>query len=277
MKSTYSPEMQQQLKDSIELLRTILGSDLLGVYLYGSALVGGLQKYSDIDLFAVTNRATTSEEKAKLVAKLLQISGIYMKSSKRPLEITLVEKRMINPWQYPPHFDFQYGEYLRDSFEKDIIEPWENYEMPDLAVLVTQVLLGSETLWGLKPSQLLVEVPYHDFMKAMLHDVNRLTADLEDDTRNVLLTFARIWSTLETDRIRSKPAAADWVINHLPEKHQTVMKRAKSICIGLENEHWDDIKVFIKPCADYMADKINAQIPLVKFNDPNKRIKLYEE
>ena len=72
MKSTYSPEMQQQLKDSVELLKMILGSDLLGVYLYGSSLVGGLQKYSDIDLFAVTNRAITSEEKAKLVAKLLQ-------------------------------------------------------------------------------------------------------------------------------------------------------------------------------------------------------------
>src|SRR5689334_5530069 len=98
MKSNYSPEMQQQLKDSIDLLKTMLGSDLLGVYLYGSSLVGGLQKYSDIDLFVVTNRATTSEEKAKLIAKLLQISGIYMKSSKRPLEMTLVEKKMINPW-----------------------------------------------------------------------------------------------------------------------------------------------------------------------------------
>src|SRR5262245_3287205 len=108
----YNHEMQQELKDSIELLKMILGTDLLGVYLYGSSFVGGLQKYSDIDLFAVTNRATTSEEKAKLIATLLQISGIYMKSSKRPLEITFVEKRMINPWQYPPHFDFQYGEYL---------------------------------------------------------------------------------------------------------------------------------------------------------------------
>lgn len=277
MKPTYSHEMQQQLRDSVELLKMILGPDLLGIYLYGSSLVGGLQKYSDIDLFAVTNRATTSEEKAKLIDSLLQSSGIYMKSSKRPLEITLVQKRMINPWQYPPHFDFQYGEYLRDSFEKGIIVPWENYEMPDLAVLVTQVLLRCETLWGLKPSQLLVEVPYHDFMKAMLHDVNRLTADLEHDTRNVLLTFARIWSTLETDTIRSKPAAADWVINHLPESHQLVMKLAKSICIGIENEYWNDIKVLIKPCADFMVDKINAQIPLVNFDDSNKRIKLYEQ
>ena len=72
MKSTYSPETQQQLKDSLELLKMILGPDLLGVYLYGSSLVGGLQKYSDIDLFAVTNRPTTLEEKAKLIAKLLK-------------------------------------------------------------------------------------------------------------------------------------------------------------------------------------------------------------
>ena len=273
----YNQEIQQQLSDCLKLLKTILGPDLLGVYLFGSSLVGGLQPYSDLDLLVVTNRVSTSEEKTRLVENLLQISGIYMKSSKLPIEMTLVKKGMVNPWNYPPHFDFQYGEWLRETFEKGIIEPWENYEMPDLAVIVTQVLLKSKTLWGLNPGQLLVEVPYRDFMKTMLHDVNRLAADLEHDTRNVLLTFARIWSTLETDTIKSKPAAADWVIDRLPEKHQAVMKRAKSICMGLENEHWDDIEVFIKPCADFMVDKINRQIPLVNFDDPKKRIKLYEE
>ena len=274
---SFTHSIQQQLKQTLELLKLILGSDLLGVYLYGSALVGGLQKYSDIDIFVVINRATTSQEKSELVAKLLQISGIYMKSSKRPLEITLVEKRMINPWNYPPLFDFQYGEYLRDSFEKSRIEPWENYEMPDLAVLITQVLLRSQTLWGLEARQLLEQVPYHDFMNAMLHDVNRLATDLEHDTRNVLLTFARIWSTLETDTIMSKPAAADWVINHLPARYQPVIKRAKSICVGTEKEHWDDLKKTLKPCADFMMDEINKRIPQVNFNDPSKRIKLYEE
>ena len=70
---------------------------------------------------------------------------------------------------------------------------------------------------------------------------------------------------------------ASWLINHLSERHQPVIKRAKSICIGIEDEHWDDIKVLIKPCADFMVDKINERIPLVDFDDPNKRIKLYEE
>jgi predicted nucleotidyltransferase len=255
----------------------IFGSDLLGVYLYGSSLVGGLQKYSDIDLFVVTNRATTSKEKSKLITNLLQISGIYMKSSKLPIEITIVEKTAINPWQYPPIFDFQYGDWLRKDFKKGIIEPWLTYEMPDLALIVTQVLLKSKTLWGLKAEKLLAQVPYHDFIKAMLHDLNRLATDLEYDTRNVLLTLARIWSTLATDFIRSKAAAADWVINHLPKIYQPVMKRAKSICIGVENEYWDDLKMLIKPCADFMVDQINLQNSLINFDDPNKLIKLVEE
>lgn len=276
MKNIYNHEIQQQLKDSLELLNMILGPDLLGVYLYGSFLLGGLQKYSDIDLLIVINRATTSEEKNRLIINLLQISGIYMKSSKLPIEMTFVEKGMIKPWRYPPLFDFQYGEWLRESFEKGIIEPWTTYEMPDLALIVTQVLLKSQTLWGLEPEQLLVHVPYQDFMKAMLHDLNRLATDLEHDTRNVLLTYARIWSTLETNEIRPKPVAADWVMKHLPEIYLPVMKRAKSICIGLEKEHWDDIELLIKPCADFMVNKINAQISLTNFDDPNKLIKIAE-
>lgn len=44
MINTYPHEMQQQLKDSLELVKMILGRDLLGLYLYGSSLVGGLQK-----------------------------------------------------------------------------------------------------------------------------------------------------------------------------------------------------------------------------------------
>lgn len=274
MLHTYNHEMQQQLKESLELLKIILGPDLLGVYLYGSALVGGLQKYSDIDLFVITNRKITLEEKSRLISHLLLISGIYMKDIKRPIEMTIVEKAMINPWHYPPHFDFQYGEWLRESFNEGIVEPWSSYEMPDLAIIITQVLLKNQTLCGLEPEQLLAPVPYHDFMNAMLSDLERLATDLEHDIRNVLLTYARIWSTIETNQIRSKVAAADWVINRLPQEYQTVMQRAKSICMGIENEHWNDIKEFIKPCADFMANKINTQSLLTNYDDSSKVIKL---
>ncbi len=270
-------ETEEQITQCLCLLKDILGQDLLGVYLYGSAIVGGLQKYSDIDLFVVTDRKTTYEEKAKLVGVLLQISGIYMKSSKLPIEMTIVDKSEINPWRYPPNFDFQYGDWLRKEFESGHIEPWSTKEMPDLALLITQVLLASTTLLGPNPNQLLSKIPYRDFMMATTEALDSLMADLNSDTRNVLLTYARIWSTLETDTIRSKPAAADWVIDRLPENYRPVMSRAKAICIGEDNEYWDDIKSLIQPCADFILSHINKQISSVEGSDhTSKSITLAE-
>ncbi len=270
-------EIEKQIKQCLYLIKDILGKDLLGVYLYGSAIIGGLQKYSDIDLFVVADRATTHEEKAKLVANLLQISGIYMKSSKLPIELTIVNKSEINPWHFPPNFDFQYGDWLRNIFESGNVEPWPTKEMPDLALLITQVLLASKTLAGANPDQLLCKVPYKDIMIATTGALPNLMSELDSDTRNVLLTFARIWSMVETDIIRSKPAAADWAIDHLPESFRPVMKRAKGICIGEDKEYWDDIKSLIRPCADFILSHINNKISSIELSEHlNKSIKLIE-
>lgn len=266
--------MQQQIKEVLELLNITFGSDLLGVYLFGSALVGGLQKYSDLDLFVVTNRAVTVEEKRSLVTNLLNVSGIYMKSTKLPLELTIVQKTAINPWHYPPHYEFQYGEWLRESFEKGVDDLSSVHEMPDLALIITQILLNSEVLYGPEARQILAPVPYHDFMQAMIHDLARLALDLENDTRNVLLTYARIWSTLATNEIRSKPAAAEWALNRLPAEYQPVMMRAKMICIGAQDEDWHDIQELIQPCAHFIVAEIDVQISSIDLNDPQKLIKL---
>lgn len=268
-------QAEEQIIQCTQLLKDILGHDLLGIYLYGSAIVGGLQKYSDIDLLVVSSRGTTIEEKKHLITHLLQISGIYLKSSKRPLEMTMVVHSEINPWRYPPHFDFQYGDWLRGIFEEGIIEPWDSKEMPDLAVLITQVLLASKTIMGVPPQKLLDSVPYKDFVKATTSNLESLRSELKDDTRNVLLTFARMWCTLETDTIFSKPEAATWALAQLPQLYHPVMKRARDICLGDEKEDWQDIKDLLQPCADYMMSKINQKISLLESNGyHNKTIKM---
>ena len=262
---------KKQIHESLNLVKEIFGQELLGIYLYGSSILGGLQKYSDIDLFVVSNRATTREEKVKLATALLKISGIYMKGKKLPIEMTIVEKSEINPWHYPPRFNFQYGEWLRTQFEQGNVEPWSNKEMPDLALLVTQLLLASHTLVGANPDQLLCKVPYKDVMTALKDAFPNLMSDLDSDVRNVLLTFARIWSTVATGAIRSKPAAADWVINRLPEKYRPVMERAKAICKGEEKEYWDDLKELIRPCADFMLSEGNNKISEIMLSDDRNR------
>lgn len=267
----------QQIIKCLNLVKQIFGQDLLGVYLYGSSILGGLQKYSDIDLFVVLNRPTTREEKTKLITTLLKISGIYMKSEEHPIEMTTVKKSQVNPWHYPPQFDFQYGEWLRNQFENGDVEPWSTKEMPDLALLITQILLASTTLEGPSPDELLCKVPYKDFMAAITDALPHLMSNLDSDTRNVLLTLARIWSTLATDVISSKPTAANWAINYLPEKYHPVIKRAKAICVGEEKEYWNDIQDLIKPCADFIQNEANNKITEIMVSDDlDRSIKLLD-
>lgn len=266
-----SSSVKEQIHECLDLLRGIFGQDLLGVYLFGSSVLGGLQKYSDLDLFVVSNRATTREEKAKLVKALLKISGVYMKSKKLPIELTVVEKSEVNPWRYPPKFDFQYGDWLREEFEHGNIEPWAAKEMPDFALLVTQILLASKTLVGASPDHLLCKIPYSDFVTALTDTLPDLMSELDSDVRNVLLTLARIWSTVATDSIRTKPAAAGWVISHLPQKYRPVMERAKAICQGEEKEYWGDIQESVKPCADFIVSEINRATSDIMLCDVSNR------
>ena len=267
--------VEVQIDHCLCLIQDVLGGDALGVYLYGSAVMGGLQRYSDLDLLIVSSRSTTTDEKSKLVSSLLSISGIYMQDEKPPIELTIVEKSAVNPWQYPPKFDFQYGEWLREEFELGNIEPWSTKEMPDLAVLITQVLLVSCTLAGENPDQLLSPVPYKDFIAATVDALPHLIEEVGSDTRNVLLTLARIWSTVATDSIRSKSAAADWVINRLPEKYHPVLLRAKAICVGEAEEYWDDVYELIKPCADFMLSRSNDNISKIMLpNGLSRSIKI---
>lgn len=260
-----------QTNQTIKLLKNLLGDDLLGIYLYGSAVQGGLQRYSDLDLFCVTNRETTIEEKEQLVSSLLDISGIYMKDTKPPIELTIVVKSDVSPWKYPPKFDFQYGEWLRDDFEKGNLEPWQSKEMPDLAILITQVLLSGKSLLGPKPDELLPLIPHHDFVQAMVHELPELMKNLEYDTRNVLLTLARVWHTLATNTIYSKADSAEWVIPHLPNEYRSVLQRAKSIYLGVEEENWDDIKLLVQPCADFISSRINNFESIILLADNTKK------
>jgi len=264
--------VNRQINQCIELLKNILNDNLLGVYLYGSSLMGGLQKFSDIDLFAVSKRETTHEEKEQLEKALLKISGIYAVSKDlKPIELTIVIKSDINPWHYPPKFDFMYGDWMRKDFEAGEIEPWKTNINPNLALVITQLLLSNKTLFGPTPEKLLDAVPYKDFLNASTSEIESLMKDLDWDTRNVLLTLARIWCTLETNTIRSKSNAAIWTTERLPEKYKSILERANSILLGQTEENWEDIKDEVKPCAEFIVDKLKNEMNEIKSSNYSER------
>jgi len=248
---------QQQLTRVVTLVRDVLGSDAIAAYLFGSAVLGGLQSESDLDVLAVSRRRTTHEEKQRVVNRLLAISGKPIPRGRwRRVELTIVVEREVRPWHYPPNFDFQYGDWLRSQFEIGNVEPWRTTVNPDLATLITMVVRANTALFGPPPTQMFDPVPPTDLINAMMDSIDSLHGNLQADTRNVLLTFARIWSTLATGVIRSKNAAADWALHRLPEKHRLVLARARAIYLSQHPEQWDDIGDQLEPHVDYVIGVI---------------------
>ncbi len=251
-------EDQQQLNRVSSLVRDVLGPDAVGAYLFGSAVLDGLQPESDLDVLVVSKRQTTREEKQRLVDRLLTISARRTPQGRwRRVELTIVVESEIKPWRYPPRFDFQYGDWLRGALERGNVTPWPTTTNPDLAALITMVLLGNTPVFGPPPAEIFDPVPHDDLISAIVGDIDALLADLDEDTRNVILTLARIWSTVATGVIRSKGDAATWALDRLPEEHRAVLARARAIYVGHEEERWDDLEPHVRPHADHVVAEIN--------------------
>ena len=232
---------RDQVAAVVELVDTAVGPAMLGAYLFGSAVDGGLKPDSDVDLFGVVQRRLTADERRQIIEGLLPLSGRETRRpSWRPIELTLVVHDELHPWRYPPRFDLQYGEWLRPAFLAADLQPWPPAN-PDVAVLATMVIRRSEALVGPAAIELLGPVPRADLLRAMTDELPTLLGDLEIDTRNVLLTLARMWMTAATGVVRPKDVAARWAAERLPVEHRPLVLRARSGYLGEVDDRWDDL------------------------------------
>jgi streptomycin 3"-adenylyltransferase len=246
----------EQLEQIVDLVREVLERDAVGAYLFGSATLGGLRPRSDVDVLVLSKRPTTREEKQRLVDRLLTISGRNPPTTPRPVELTIVAEPEVRPWRYPPSYDLQYGEWWRREFEGGEVEPWPKEPNPDLASLITMVLRADRPLLGPPPEAVFDPVPRDDYVRAMVAAVDNVLRDLHGDTRNMILTLARIWTSLATGSIRSKDEAAAWALARLPEEHHAVLARARAVYLGEEEERWNDLHPRLQPHADYVVAEI---------------------
>jgi predicted nucleotidyltransferase len=234
---------------------------VLGAYQHGSAVLGGVQPTSDIDILVITGRLATLVEKRQLVDGLMAISAPFPPPGvERCVELTVVAQAQVQPWRYPPSFDLQYGEWLRKRFERGDSLPLQAAVNADLTTLLTIVLLGDQPLFGPPPGELLDPVLTEDCIKAMVDDIDVFMDEFEGDTRNILLRLARIWQTVVTGIIDRKDRAAAWARERLPSDFQQLMERARTMYLGWQPDEWTNLRSEARACADYMISQIRREV-----------------
>ena len=246
-----------QTERVLRLVRKIFGHDALGAYAHGSAVLGGVQPTSDIDILVITGRLATLREKRQLVEGLMAISAPFPPpGAERCVEVTVVAQPQVRPWRYPPSFDLQYGEWLRKRFGREDDLPLQAAVNADLTILLTIVLLGDQPLFGPPPKELLDPALIEDCIRAMVSDIDLFMDEFEQDTRNLLLRLARIWQTVVTGIIDRKDRAAEWAEERLPSDYQQLMERARAMYLGRQPDGWTDLASEARAGADHMISQI---------------------
>jgi predicted nucleotidyltransferase len=244
-----------QLRDIVDAVAEVLGADVLGVYLHGSAVAGGLHHRSDLDLLVIVDREPDPDVRAALVSALLPVGRRAGKrADDRSLELTVVARSAVVPWRYPPRQAFQYGEWEREAYLAGFV-PAPRSE-PDLVVLLSTAVASGVALAGPPIGALVAPVPATDLRQAMVDLIPRLDGDLETDTANVILTMARVWATLETGEILPKDEAASWALERAPGVAGPVVERARGVYLGTAEDAWDDLGEAVRPAADALLAAI---------------------
>lgn len=247
--------MNRQIKQVIDLAQKCFKDQLLGIYLYGSSVLGGRHKDSDIDLLIIIDDTLSNEQRHLLTQELLLISGKVGCKEKSPLEVTVINNHEIDPWQFPPRYEYMYGEWLRKQFEAGKVST--PHHDPDLVILLWQARKYSEVLVGDKASDIIPNISSNGLEEAIKHALPDLMGNLIGDERNVLLTLARMWYTLEVKDICPKNVAATWVMDKIPHELSPLLDRAQKAYLGeCEDAYYDKEETIL--LAEFMKNKIES-------------------
>ena len=151
------PSDRDQLDGVVNHIEGVLDPGVIAIYLFGSAVLGGLHERSDLDILVVLDRPTARGERSVLIDGLMERSRSAGRLDRRHLEVTAVVQQEISPWRYPPPMELQYGDWWRKAFSVGE-EPWTSPNA-DLAIVLTSVRDHSAAIKGPAAVDLLEPCP----------------------------------------------------------------------------------------------------------------------
>jgi len=240
-------------------VRDTLGADLRGLYLFGSAVTGGLRRSSDLDLLALVAIPAEASVYRDLARRLLTVSSWCSRErSGRPVELTVLALADISPWRYPARKQFQFGEWLRPELERGEVPP--PAEDPDLAIILESARTSSHALHGPPLAGLTDPIPEADLRCAMADTLPQLMQGFPGDERNVILTLARIWATVRSGDIVPKDEAAARMLEHIDPEHHFTLDFARRAYLGEVKEDWRPLKQSAKAFVEYAHGEIQIYL-----------------
>ena len=208
--------------------KRILGDNLVGVYLHGSAVMGCFNPgKSDVDLLVVVKEEPTDTVKRAFMDMVVSLNET---GPAKGIEMSIVERSVCKPFVYPTPFVLHFSKMHLDRYRndpEDYIAKMKGTDR-DLAAHITVIHARGVCLCGAPIDEVFGEVPKQDYMDSLWYDIADAEDDIAEDTMYLTLNLARVLAFLQDGSVLSKQEGGEWGLKNLPEKYHGLLREALS-------------------------------------------------
>lgn len=209
-----------------DLNRTILGENLVGIYLHGSSVMDCFNpKISDLDLLIVVEDGIPDDVKIKYMDMAVLLNE---EAPAKGIEFSIVKKSVCNPFVYPTPFDLHFsiahlGRYKNNP--EDYVQKMKGTDK-DLAAHIIIINHRGKVLYGREINEVFGEVSRQDYFDSIRFDIEGAQENIRDNTMYSALNLARVLAYRKDNLILSKKEGGGWGLSNLPEKYHSLITSA---------------------------------------------------
>lgn len=213
------------LQQHANILVDILGLKLVGVYVHGSAAMGGFSpSQSDIDYLAIVSSPLSFDERAKLAEAFLRIYDIS--GFKKGIEMSIVEERFVGKdFVYPTPYEFHMGT------KEQVVHHGKPHDQtgeadPDLASYFVVIQERGVSIYGKEISDVFGSIDRKYYWRSVQHDLKSASQGIYQDPVYHILNLCRTLYGLKNDSVYSKKEGAEFFLADSTRKDDEEVVRA---------------------------------------------------
>lgn len=201
----------------------ILGDNLVGIYLHGSAVMGCFhEKKSDIDLLTVVHTGIPDKIKRQYMDMVVACNA---HAPEKGIELSIVRKDVCMPFRYPTPFELHFSavhlEWYRMNPE-EYIARMHGLDK-DLAAHFMVIYHRGKCLWGENIKAVFEEPRREFYFDSIWSDIENGEEEIIKNPAYITLNLCRVLAYKEEGLILSKKEGGNWGISRVPEKYRPVL------------------------------------------------------
>ena len=228
------------LKSFVAQSQKILGDNLIGIYLHGSAVMGCYnEKKSDIDLLVVVSHIIPNDIKHRFMDMVVDLNT-YAPS--KGIELSIVKREVCNPFVYPTPFELHFSIAHLDWYKSDPLDYIDKMKGTDkdLAAHFTIIYHRGKCLYGKDIKDVVGAVSKEYYFDSIWNDIAEAETEIMNNPTYIILNLCRVLAYKKEELILSKQEGGKWGIDNVPQKYQALIVQALDEYLSNKSTEWDE-------------------------------------